>query len=106
MRESWTDERLDDFRSDIKGRFDAVDKRFEQVDKRFDRVEDQIQGLRAETRAEFSSVRAEMKGGFEAQGLEMKHGFEAVNDRFDKMYRVLIGSTIAIAVALLSAPHL
>lgn len=99
MRESWTDDRLDDFRSDVRGRFDGVDKRF-------DRVEDQIQGLRAETRAEFSSVRAEMKGGFEAQGLAMNHGFEAVNDRFDKMYRVLIGSTVAIAVALLSAPHL
>ena len=52
MRESWTDERLDDFRSDANRRFDEVDKRFDRVDKRFDhvdhelhRVNDRLDGL-------------------------------------------------------------
>lgn len=52
MRESWTDERLDDFRSDVNRRFDAVDRRFDRVDKRFDnvdhelhRVNDRLDGL-------------------------------------------------------------
>jgi hypothetical protein len=39
MRESWTDERLDDFRAETARRFDAVDKRFDAVDRRFDTLE-------------------------------------------------------------------
>jgi hypothetical protein len=35
VRESWTDQRLDDFKQ-------RVDQRFDEVDKRFDRVEDQL----------------------------------------------------------------
>ena len=36
MRESWTDERLDDFRQEVRDDFDKVDKRFDKVDERFD----------------------------------------------------------------------
>ena len=39
MRESWTDERLDDFRAETALRFDEIDRRFDKVDKRFDRME-------------------------------------------------------------------
>jgi uncharacterized sporulation protein YeaH/YhbH (DUF444 family) len=39
MRESWTDERLDDFRGDVGQRFDKVDQRFDRVDKRFDKID-------------------------------------------------------------------
>jgi hypothetical protein len=39
MRESWTDERLDDFRDEVNRRFDEVDRRFDGVDRRFDKVE-------------------------------------------------------------------
>ncbi|MEX2253393.1 MAG: hypothetical protein WD649_04520 [Thermoleophilaceae bacterium] len=39
MRDSWTDERLDDFRGEVNQRFDGVDKRFDQVDKRFEAME-------------------------------------------------------------------
>jgi hypothetical protein len=52
MRESWTDERLDDLRSDVNRRFDEVDRRFDRVDKRFDdvdhelhRVNDRLDGM-------------------------------------------------------------
>lgn len=38
MRESWTDERLDDFAK-------HVDRRFDEVDRRLDRLEDQMGGL-------------------------------------------------------------
>jgi len=38
VRESWTDERLDDFRGEVNRRFDRVDWEFDKVDKRFDRV--------------------------------------------------------------------
>lgn len=42
MRESWTDERLDDFRSEVNRRFDEVYRRFDQVDKRFDKVDAEL----------------------------------------------------------------
>jgi hypothetical protein len=61
MRESWTDARLDDFRSD--------------VDRRFDKVEDEISELRGEMR----ELRAEMKSGFEAINRTMLHGVIALS---------------------------
>jgi hypothetical protein len=43
MRQSWTDERMDDFRGEVGRRFDEVGQRFDQfeqrVDKRFGNVE-------------------------------------------------------------------
>jgi hypothetical protein len=38
MRESWTDERLDDFR-------DEVNRRFDKVDHELDRINDRLDGL-------------------------------------------------------------
>lgn len=32
MRQSWTDDRLDDFRADVNRRFDEVDRRLDRVD--------------------------------------------------------------------------
>jgi hypothetical protein len=45
MRESWTDERLDDFRDEVNRRFDGVDKRFDRVDAQLDRVNDRLDGM-------------------------------------------------------------
>jgi tetrahydromethanopterin S-methyltransferase subunit G len=42
MRDSWTDERLDDFRGEVNRRFDAVDRRFEAVDRRFEHIENRL----------------------------------------------------------------
>jgi hypothetical protein len=61
MRESWTDARLDDFRTDI--------------DRRFDKVEGDISELRGEMR----ELRAEMKSGFEAINRTMLHGVIALS---------------------------
>ncbi len=80
MRESWTDERLDDFRAEVNRRFDEVDRRFGAVDRRFDRIEGEVQCLRA----------------------EMKVGFE-------RMYRLLIGvggSFIATLIVSAFTAHL
>ena len=70
MRESWTDERLDDLNAkvdrgfeqvdkrfeQVDKRFEQVDKRFEQVDKRFERLEANLEALRVETKAGFESI--------------------------------------------------
>jgi hypothetical protein len=61
MRESWTDARLDDFRSD--------------VNRRFDKVEGEI----SELRGEMKELRAEMKGGFESINRTMLHGVIALS---------------------------
>ncbi len=45
MRESWTDERLDDFRDEVNRRFDGVDRRFDKVDAELHRVNDRLDGL-------------------------------------------------------------
>lgn len=46
MRESWTDERLDDFAKHVDQRFDKlerdVDRRFDEVDRRFDKVDAEL----------------------------------------------------------------
>jgi len=42
MRESWTDERLDDFAKHVDHRFDEVDRRFGEVDRRFDKVDAEL----------------------------------------------------------------
>jgi hypothetical protein len=42
MRESWTDERLDDFRDEVNRRFDKVDREFDKVDRRFDNVDAEL----------------------------------------------------------------
>jgi hypothetical protein len=51
VRQSWTDDRLDDFRDEVNRRFDDVDGRFEefgkQVDKRFDKVDGELGRLDA-----------------------------------------------------------
>ncbi|MDQ3724615.1 MAG: hypothetical protein M3335_01790 [Actinomycetota bacterium] len=39
MRESWTDERLDEFGKRIDERFDRVDEKFDRVDERFDDID-------------------------------------------------------------------
>jgi hypothetical protein len=46
VRESWTDERLDDFAKHVDRRFDDVNRRFDTVDSELHRVNDRLDGLR------------------------------------------------------------
>lgn len=52
MRESWTDERLDEFGKRMDERFDRVDERFnevdakfKEVDKRFDKIDSRLESM-------------------------------------------------------------
>jgi hypothetical protein len=45
MRQSWTDDRLDDFRGEVNRRFDGVDRRLDRLDDRFDRLDDRFDKL-------------------------------------------------------------
>jgi len=64
MRESWTDERLDDFRAETARRLDGLDARFDKVDARFDKVEERFERIDAK--------------------------FDRVHARFDDLYRAII----------------
>jgi hypothetical protein len=56
MRQSWTDERLDDFREHVDQRFDQVDQRFDQVDQRFERIEAELRMQRTEINEGFRAL--------------------------------------------------
>jgi broad specificity phosphatase PhoE len=71
MRESWTDDRLDD----LNGKMDLL------------RVETrtEFKAVRGEMKEEFSAVRGEMKEEFAAVRREMKEGFDRVDARFERL---------------------
>ena len=64
MRESWTDERLDDLKESLELRFDFVDQRFDFVDQRFDRLESDIRELRKTMIYGFFALATMMFTGF------------------------------------------
>ena len=93
MRESWTDDRLDDLngkvdalriemktefaavRAEMREGFAKIDKRFEQVDKRFERVDRRFE--KADGRFEHFEIRSDER-------------FEAMMDRLYSMQRLMI----------------
>jgi hypothetical protein len=93
MRQSWTDERLDDLNRNVDLRFDQVDLRFDQVDLRFahvdqrfahvDRRFDQVEGQLREFRSEMFALRA------------------GVEDRFDSLQRSMFQAAVALSVSLI-----
>jgi tetrahydromethanopterin S-methyltransferase subunit G len=72
MRESWTDERLDDFAAHVDQRFDAVDRRF-------DRVE------------------ADLRTGFD----RIDERFDRIDERFEAMQRLMIQFSGVVVAALI-----
>ena len=71
MRESWTDDRMDD----LNGKVDAL-----RVETRTD-----FAAVRGEMKGEFAAVRGEMKAEFAAVRTEMREGFEQIEKRFDRI---------------------
>lgn len=78
MRQSWTDDRLDDFRGETA-------RRFGEVDKRFDKVEADIKDLRTEMNARFDS---------------MNERFDSITARLESMQRTMLQFSGALIVAL------
>jgi hypothetical protein len=71
MRESWTDDRLDD----LNGKVDAL--RLE--------MRTEFKAVRGEMKEEFKAVRGEMKEEFAAVRGEMRDGFDKIGKQFDKI---------------------
>jgi hypothetical protein len=90
MRESWTDERLDDG--------------FERVSADIRSLHDEVGGLRKEMRWEFGSVRQEIGSVRQETGSlrqEMNARFEHMEARFDDLQRTLLQVGGGMIVALL-----
>lgn len=83
MRESWTDERLDD----LNGRVGELSA---QVDRGFALAHRDLESHRVETRGEFVSVRGEIKAGF-----------EGIHRLIIQVGGVLVASLIGVIAALL-----
>jgi hypothetical protein len=58
MRESWTDERLDDFRAETARRLDTLERR---MDDGFSQIHEEFRALRLEAKNEIGSFRAEVR---------------------------------------------
>lgn len=85
MRESWTDDRLDDLAERMDGGFDRVDR-------------------------DMRDLRAEMNAGFERVDARIDNRFDALNARFDAMQRTMLqvggglaGALLVAAVGLIAA---
>ena len=72
MRQTWTDDRMDDLAK-------SVDTRFEQVDKRFEQIHGDIKGLRDET----------------------NRNFAILNRRFDILVGVLLAASLSGVVTMI-----
>ena len=62
MRQSWSDDRLDDLNLKVDRGFERVDKRFEQVDQRFEQVDERFQKLDERLHKDFVEIQKEIRG--------------------------------------------
>jgi hypothetical protein len=108
MSERWTDEGLDEFRSEVTGRFDEVDRRFDGVDHRFDKVELRLGQLEEKFDEKFVSVIQRLDGvevALQNQSAEWRAEIKAVHAEikvgFESLHRLMIQAGVALGVALI-----
>jgi hypothetical protein len=98
VRDTWTDERLDDFRGEmsafrgeVKGEFTAVraEMKAEFAAVRSE-MKEEFAAVRREMKAEFAAVRREMKEEFSSVHGEIKALRQEMNLRFDSLQRMTI----------------
>jgi predicted nuclease with TOPRIM domain len=99
MRQSWTDDRMDDLSRRMDERFDHVDERFRQVDERFRQVDERFR--RVDERFDKVDRRFDrVEDDIKSLGVEM-------NMRFDSLQRMLFlgmcGLLGAVAAALVGS---
>jgi hypothetical protein len=80
MRESWTDERLDDFRAETARRFDTLERQmrdgFERIDARFERGDDRFDRIDAR--------------------------FDRIDERLDSVQRAIAYGAVAMSAAFVA----
>lgn len=105
VRETWTDERLDDLRDGVADFRREANEEFAALRQEFVAVRQETKEEFAAVRQEFVAVRQEMKEEFRAVRHEMQDGFSALNTRFDALQRTIIqvggGMAAAFGAALI-----
>ncbi|MBK5220585.1 MAG: hypothetical protein JJE35_12500 [Thermoleophilia bacterium] len=96
MRQTWTDERLDDLNA--------------KVDRGFDRVETEMRAQRHEFKSELGELQAEMSARFDKVDTRFDRVEERIDTRFDlltaridALNRTLLGFAVAAFIALLAS---
>lgn len=90
MRNSWSDDRLDDLNRRVDAGFGETRMEFQAVRQE---MRDEFKAVRAEMRTEFHAVRAEMREGFARIDRRLEQidtQFDHFNARFDRMQQTLI----------------
>jgi archaellum component FlaC len=94
VRESWTDERLDQFGKRIDERFDRVDERFDEVDRRFQEVDRRFEQVdKRFEKVEFRLDRIETT---------MAEGFARMDARIDSVGRAIIFGAVAFSSTMIA----
>lgn len=94
MRQSWTDERLDEFGKRIDERFDRVDERFDEVDRRFEQVDKRFE----QVDKRFEQVDARL----DRIDLRLEAEFGRVNDRLDGIQHSMVHAIVAFTAATIA----
>lgn len=97
MRQSWTDERLDEFGRRIDERFDRVDERFGDIDVCFRQVDERFDRPEVEMDQRFNRVEAEIKYGNRA----LRADFDALRNENHALQMTMIRVGGAVIVALM-----
>lgn len=104
MRNSWTDDRLDDFRAETQRRFDEVERnaerrsdevnhRFDEVDRRMDGVDRRMDGIERRMETGFSELNARIDA--------LHHGLrQAIFDLQRLMFRASVAGILALIAIL------
>jgi hypothetical protein len=96
MRQSWSDDRLDDLSDRVEAGFVRVDERFARVEARMD---EGFSRLDARIDATAAELRQEMKSGFD----RVDRRFERLEQRFDRLLLTLTVVALGLVGSLLVA---
>jgi hypothetical protein len=114
MRQSWSDDRLDDLNKRVDEGFTRVDARFAHLEKRVDagfnrldaKIDDAVGRLDSKLDRKLDSSTAKLDRKLDGSAAElrreMKMGFDQINARFDTMQQTMIrvgGGLIGVLVA-------
>jgi hypothetical protein len=93
----WNDDRLDELATDVKAGFAKVDKRFE-------KVEGEMKEGFAAVDKRFEKVEGEMKAGFAKVDARFEKVDQKIDEKFERLYHVLIAGMVVIVGALVGVP--
>ncbi len=107
VRESWTDERLNEFGKRMDERFDRVDERFAQVEDRIGEVEAKVEKRLKEVDARFDKLDArfdKVDARFESLQREMNLRFEGIHRSLVHAVFGICGVMVTGFVGVIAAP--